>query len=329
MTITKSLLSRRGFAALAGATFLAVSMPGASFAADVTIPIIVKDTTSFYWQIVLAGARAAGKDLGVNVSELGAQAESDINGQITILENAVASAPAAVVISPSEFKALGKPVDEAAKSVPIIGIDSGADSKAFTSFLTTDNTQGGRIAADGLAAAIKEATGKEEGDIAIITSLPGVGSLDQRHNGFVEQITAKYPGLKVVADKYADGQATTGLNMMTDLITANPNLVGVFASNLIMAQGVGQAIAENKLGDKIKVIGFDSDEKTVGFLKEGVLAGLVVQDPYRMGYDGIKTALAASKKEKVEANVDTGANLVTKANMAEPKIDALLNPQVN
>ena len=213
--------------------------------------------------------------------------------------------------------------------MPIIGIDSGADSKAFTSFLTTDNTQGGRIAADGLAAAIKEATGKEEGDIAIITSLPGVGSLDQRHNGFVEQITAKYPGLKVVADKYADGQATTGLNMMTDLITANPNLVGVFASNLIMAQGVGQAIAENKLGDKIKVIGFDSDEKTVGFLKEGVLAGLVVQDPYRMGYDGIKTALAASKKEKVEANVDTGANLVTKANMADPKIDALLNPKVN
>jgi ribose transport system substrate-binding protein len=329
MTLMKNILSRRAFTSLAGAAVFATMMPMASFAQDVTIPIIVKDTTSFYWQIVLAGARAAGKDLGVNVPELGAQSESDINGQITILENAVAGAPAAVVISPTEFKALGKPIDEAAKTVPIIGIDSGADSKAFTSFLTTDNTQGGRIAADGLAAAIKEATGKEEGEIAIITSLPGVGSLDQRHEGFVEVITAKYPGLKVVADKYADGQATTGLNMMTDLITANPNLVGVFASNLIMAQGVGQAIAENKLGDKIKVIGFDSDEKTVGFLKEGVLAGLVVQDPYRMGYDGIKTALAASKKEKVEANVDTGANLVTKANMADPKIDALLNPKVN
>jgi ribose transport system substrate-binding protein len=329
MTMMKNILSRRAFTSLAGAAVFATMMPMTSFAQDVTIPIIVKDTTSFYWQIVLAGARAAGKDLGVNVPELGAQSESDINGQISILENAVAGAPAAVVISPTEFKALGKPIDEAAKAVPIIGIDSGADSKAFTSFLTTDNVQGGRIAAEGLAAAIKEATGKEEGEIAIITSLPGVGSLDQRHEGFVEVIGAKYPGLKIVADKYADGQATTGLNMMTDLITANPNLVGVFASNLIMAQGVGQAIAENKLGDKIKVIGFDSDEKTVGFLKEGVLAGLVVQDPYRMGYDGIKTALAASKKEKVEANVDTGANLVTKANMADPKIDALLNPKVN
>ena len=329
MRITRSLLSRRAFTALAGAAMLAAASPVASMAQDVTIPIIVKDTTSFYWQIVLAGARAAGKDLGVNVPELGAQSESDINGQITILENAVAGAPAAVVISPTEFKALGKPVDEAAKSVPIIGIDSGADSKAFTSFLTTDNVQGGRIAADGLAAAIKEMSGKEEGEIAIITSLPGVGSLDQRRDGFLDQVATKYPGLKIVADKYADGQATTGLNMMTDLITANPNLVGVFASNLIMAQGVGQAIAENKLGDKIKVIGFDSDDKTVGFLKEGVLAGLVVQDPYRMGYVGVKTALAVSKGEKVEEFVDTGANLVTQANMADPKIDALLNPKVD
>ncbi|MGO4565932.1 ABC transporter substrate-binding protein [Rhizobium sp. 2YAF20] len=328
MTMFKSILSRRTFTALAGVAMLAAVTPVPSYAADVTIPIIVKDTTSFYWQIVLAGARAAGKDLGVKVPELGAQSESDINGQISILENAVAGKPAAVVISPTEFKALGKPVDEAAKSVPVIGIDSGADSKAFTSFLTTDNVQGGRIAADGLAAAIKTATGKDSGDIAIITSLPGVGSLDQRRQGFLDQIKTKYPNLKVIADKYADGQATTGLNMMTDLITANPTLVGVFASNLIMAQGVGQAIAENKLGDKIKVIGFDSDDKTVGFLKEGALAGLVVQDPYRMGYDGIKTALAASKKEKVAANVDTGANLVTKANMSDPKIDALINPKV-
>ncbi|KAA0691415.1 ABC transporter substrate-binding protein [Neorhizobium sp. P12A] len=328
MNIAKSILSRRTFAGLAGAAMLATMMPVSSYAADVTIPIIVKDTTSFYWQIVLAGARQAGKDLGVKVPELGAQSESDINGQISILENAVAGKPAAVVISPTEFKALGKPVDEAAKSVPVIGIDSAADSKSFKSFLTTDNVQGGRIAADGLAAAVKAATGKEEGEIAVITSLPGVGSLDQRHQGFMEEIKAKYPGFKVVADKYADGQATTGLNMMTDLITANPNLVGVFASNLIMAQGVGQAIAENKLGDKIKVIGFDSDDKTIGFLKNGALAGLVVQDPYRMGYDGVKTALAVSKGESVQANVDTGANLVTKANMSDPKIDALINPKV-
>ncbi len=313
--------------ATAIASIAALSAP--VFAADApTIPIIVKDTTSFYWQIVLAGARKAGKDLGVNVPELGAQSESDINGQISILENAVAGKPAAVVISPTEFKALGKPIDEAAKKTKIIGIDSGADSKAFTSFLTTDNVAGGRIAADGLAEAITAKYGKAEGDVALITSLPGVGSLDQRAKGFKEQLAAKYPGLKLVADKVADGQATTGLNIMTDLITANPNLRGVFASNLIMAQGAGQAIAENKKADTIKVIGFDSDDKLVKFLGDGTLYALVVQDPYRMGYDGIKTALAASKGEKVDANVDTGANLITKANMGGEKQSALLNPKV-
>ena len=88
-----------------------------------TIPVIVKDTTSFYWQIVLAGARAAGKELNVNVPELGAQSEGDIAGQISILENAVAGKPAAIVISPTQFSGLGKPIDQAAKSTKVIGID--------------------------------------------------------------------------------------------------------------------------------------------------------------------------------------------------------------
>src|SRR5580658_2418836 len=315
------------------ALFTALSTVGVvqtASAADAkpTIPIIVKDTTSNYWQIVLAGARKAGKDLNINVPELGAQSPSDINGQISILENAVSEKPAAIVIAPTQKVALGKPIDEAAKKVKIIGIDSSADSKAFTSFLTTDNVQGGRIGADGLAAAIAAKYGKAEGDVALITSIPGVGSLDARAKGFKEQLAAKYPGLKLVADKVADGQATTGLNIMTDLITANPNLRGVFASNLIMAQGAGQAIAESKKADTIKLIGFDSDDKLIGFLKDGTIYALVVQDPYRMGYDGIKTALGVSKGEKVAKDVDTGANLVTKANMDGEKQHALLFPNV-
>lgn len=321
-------LGRRAVLGLSAIALVAGMSGMPAFAQDVTIPIIVKDTTSFYWQIVLAGARAAGKDLGVNVPELGAQAETDINGQISILENAVAGKPAAVVIAPTEKSALGAPITEAAKSVPIVGIDSSADSDAFTSFLTTDNVQGGRIAADGLAAAIMAATGKAEGEVALITSVPNAGSLEERRKGFTEQLAAKYPGLKLVADKYADGQAATGLNITTDLLTANPKLVGIFASNLIMAQGAGQAIAENKVAGKVALIGFDNDDKLVGFLKDGTISALVVQDPYRMGYDGVKTALAASKKEKVEANVDTGANLITKANMGSERNVALLNPKV-
>ncbi|MDR3373284.1 MAG: ABC transporter substrate-binding protein [Ancalomicrobiaceae bacterium] len=318
----KKLLIAAGVAA--GLAFAPIT----TASAETVIPVIVKDTTSFYWQIVLAGARKAGKDLGVSVPELGAQSESDINGQISILENAVAGKPAAIVIAPTQKAALGKPIDEAAKSVPIIGVDSAADSKAFTSFLTTDNVQGGRIAADGLAAAIAAKYGKAEGEVALVTHLPGVGSLDERAKGFKEQLAAKYPGLKLVEDKISDGTANGGLNIVADLLTARPNLRGIFASNLIQAQGAIQAVAEAKAQDKVKLVGFDSDDKLVKALKDGVLAATVVQDPFRMGYDGVKTALAASKKEKVEAFVDTGANLITGANINEPRSQELLNPKV-
>src|SRR6202030_3837175 len=136
-----------------------------------TIPVIVKDTTSVYWQTVLAGARKAGLDLGVDVLALGPQSESDAIGQIGILEKAVASNPASIVIAPAQFAALGKPIDVAAKKIKIIGIDSAADTKAMTSLLATDNVNAGRVAADALAAAITTSYADTEGDIVIITSI--------------------------------------------------------------------------------------------------------------------------------------------------------------
>src|ERR1700729_3524686 len=150
-----------------------------------TIPVIVKDLTSPYWRAVLAGARKAGQDLGVNVVGLGT---SDANGQIGILAKAVATNPAAIVIAPADFAALGKPIDEAAKEVKIIGIESTADTKAMTSFLATDNLNAGRVAADALALAITKSYADTEGDVAIITAMPGIASLDQRAKGFREVV---------------------------------------------------------------------------------------------------------------------------------------------
>jgi ribose transport system substrate-binding protein len=127
--MTARTISRRALLQIS-ALALTVSMVGIApaLADETTIAVIVKDTTSFYFQIVLAGARQAGKDLGVKVAELGTQSEADVNGQIAVLENAVAAKPAAVVIAPVDFKALGPPIDAAAKVVPVIGIDSSADS---------------------------------------------------------------------------------------------------------------------------------------------------------------------------------------------------------
>jgi ribose transport system substrate-binding protein len=293
-----------------------------------TVAIIVKDTTLPYWQTVLAGARKAGQDLGVNIVELGAKSESDVNGQIGILETAVASNPAAIVIAPAQFAALGRPIDEAAKKVKIIGIESPADTKAMTSLIATDNVKAGRIAAEALAAAITKTYGDTEGNVVIITSMPGVASLDQRAKGFREVLAAKYRALDIVADKVADGKPTTTMGIMKGLIAGTPDLRGVFVSDPIMTQAVGQAVAESTSGDKINVVGAGSDEKLAKLLQNDTIAGLVVEDPFRMGYDGVKTALAASKGEQVAANVETGAFLVTKANMSSVRSQELLNPKV-
>ena len=171
-------ITRRGLMAIAAASMLAGAAP-AAFAQDVTIPIIVKDTTSFYWQIVLAGARAGRQ--GSRRQRAGTRRAVRIRHQRPdlILENAVSGNPAAIVISPTEFKALGKPINEAAKSVKIIGIDSGADSKAFTSFLTTDNVRAAGSPPTRWPRPSPRNTARPKA-MSPHHRLPGVGSLDQR-----------------------------------------------------------------------------------------------------------------------------------------------------
>ena len=293
-----------------------------------TISIIVKDTTAVYWQTVLAGARKAGQDLGVNVTELGAQSGSDVAGQIIILERAAASNPAAIIIAPAQFTPLGKPIDTAAKTVKIIGIDSAADTSALTSFLATDAVRAGRIAADLLADAITKTYADTEGDVAIISALPVSTSADQSVKGFREQVAKKYRALNVLPDKVADAQAATGLTIMKDLVNADRDLRGVFVSNTIMADGASQVVYNKSSGDRINYVVFGSDDKLVKSLQGGTIDALIVKDPFRMGYDAVKTALAVSKGENVPATIDTGANVITKATMNSARSQELLNPKL-
>jgi len=293
-----------------------------------TIPVIVKDMTSPYWRAVLAGARKAGQDLGVNVVELAAQSESDVSGQISILEKGVGSNPAAIVIAPAQFAALGKPIDEAAKKIKIIGIDSAADTKAMTSLLATDNVNAGRIAADALAVAITKSYADTEGDVAIIGSKPGVASLDQRTEGFRDVLAAKYRALAIVADKVADGDPARIREIMKDVIAGDDDLRGVFVSDPTAALAVAQVVSEKTTGDLINIVAVGSDDKLVELLQAGLIAGIVVEDPFGMGYDGVKIALAASKGEEVSAHIDTGAMLITKANVGSVKAHELPSSEV-
>src|SRR6201982_3834822 len=293
-----------------------------------TIPVIVKDLNSPYWQAVLAGARKAGAELGVNVVGLGAQSESDVNGQIGVLEKTVATDPAAIVIAPAQFAALGKPIDEAAKKTKVIGIDSSADTKAMTSLLAIDSLRAGGIAADTLVTAIQKTYADAEGDVVIITSTPGVPSFDQRAKGFKDAVAAKYGAINVAAEKAADGKPAAAIGIMKEFIASMEDLRGVFVSDPVMTQAVGQAVAEKTTKDKIHIIGFGSDEKLVKFLQDNVITGLIVEDPFRMGYDGVKTGFAAAQGEKVPAKIVMEATLITKANLSSARAQELLKPNV-
>ena len=260
----------------------AFGAPG--YAADQPmIPVIVKDTTSSYWQIVFAGARQAGKDLGVKVPELGAQSESDINGEITILENAVAEKPAAVVIAPTQFKALGKPIDEAAKKVPIIGIDSAADSKAFTSFLTTDNVQGGRIAADGMAAGdqgqIRQGRGRSRAHHPSARRRLARGAQQGLQGRARREISRPEAGRRQGLRRQRHDRPQH--HDRPD--HRQPEPARRVRRQPDQGQGASQAIAENKKADTIKLVGFDADDKLIGFLKDGTIAALVAAGPLSHG----------------------------------------------
>ncbi|MFY9898803.1 MAG: substrate-binding domain-containing protein [Xanthobacteraceae bacterium] len=288
-----------------------------------TISVIVKDTTSVYWQTVLAGARKAGQDLGANVAALGAQTETDVPGQIDLLKKAADSHPAAIVIAPAQSGALGTPIEEASKLVKIIvAIDSTTNTKALTSSVTTDEVQAGRVAADTLAEAITKTYADTEGDVAIITASPGASVV-----GFREQVGKKYRALNVLPDQVAESQAANGASIIKDLVAGDRDLRGVFVSNALLAEGASQ-VAYNKSGDSIQYVVLGADDKLLKSVQDGTVAALLVRDPFRIGYEGVKTALAAAKGEQVPAAIAIGTSVIAKANMNSARSQQLRNPKI-
>jgi ribose transport system substrate-binding protein len=310
-------------ALMAGAAMFALAVATPAHAAD-SIAVIVKATTSEYWQWVFKGAEAAGKELGVKVEELGSP-KDDAAAQISILEGAAGKKPAAIVISPTIFEALGAPIEAVtAAGIPVIMIDSGAKTDKYASFLTTNNEAGGKAAADAMAQCIKERTGKAAGKVAFITAMAGHESLDSRDKGFKDGV-ASYPGLKIVGNRVANNEEAQGMSLTADMLTKDSDLAGVFADNAQMGTGAGAAIVEKKLGSKFCLVAFDADAGELEHLKDGSIYALIIQDPYMMGFAGVWYGYAAAHGARLPKFVDTGVGAVTKANMTDPAFAGLLD----
>jgi ribose transport system substrate-binding protein len=287
------------------------------------IAVIVKTGNSSFWQNVQTGCFDAQKALKaqspkLSVTFLGPQSESNVAEEINIVESAIDRSVKAIVLAPSDVAALVPVVKKAkAAGIPVVIIDSllSGDPSNYVSFLSTDNDAAGRACAKELIARVKEDTGSDSGKIAVMSYVAGVGSEIGRVGGFKDYI-AKNSHLQIVTTQYSNADMPTALNQTTNVLTANPDLVGIFGANEPTAVGMGRAIAQAGLAGKIVAIGFDGNSALQNFIKDGTLQAICVQSSYNMGYQGVMTAYdAAIAKKKVPAKVDTGFLIVTKDNI--------------
>lgn len=286
------------------------------------ISLIVKSVDSEYWLAVKEGAEKAAKEEGVELVFQGPPTETDINEQLTLVQNAVTRQADAIVLAASDSKALAPAAEQADKvNIPVIAIDSGVESDKIKSFIATDNVQAGEKAADTLAGMI----GKK-GDVAIINFVPGAATAMDREQGF-KKGSNKYPDMKTITTQYSQSDKARALSITTDILTAHPNVSGFFATNNRSALGAAQAIQQKGLKGKVNLVAFDADPDEIAALKKGLIQALVVQDPYKMGYLGVKNAVAATQGKKVKKRIDTGVTVVTKGNLHRERIQKLLNPE--
>ena len=284
------------------------------------IAVIPKGVSHFFWKSVEAGALAAGKEFGVEIRWKGPAQETDYTAQINIVEDSINSRVDGIVLAPSHGDSLVSVVLKAQKeNIPVTIFDSGISTDQYLAYVATDNRQGGVVGAERLA----EKLGGS-GEVAILGTKRGSVSTDQRETGFQETIKQKFPGIQIVQFLYGEADRAKSLDRALDILTAHPNLKGIFASNESSSVGAVQAIKQKGLAGKVILVGFDSSPNLIEDLKAGALDSLVLQNPYKMGYQGVKTIVDKLNGREPVKLQDTGVKLLTKENLETPEMQQLI-----
>ncbi|HVT13012.1 MAG TPA: substrate-binding domain-containing protein [Fimbriimonadaceae bacterium] len=302
---------------------------GGTSASDITIAVIPKGSTHDYWKHVKMGADQAASELGVKVDFEGPEKEDDKQSQINMVENMISKKVKGIVLAPLDNKALVKPIEEAAAAnIPVVIIDSGVDTKKILAMVSTDNYKGGQVDADEL---IRLLNGK--GNIAVLRYEKGSASTDAREKGFEDEIKAKAPNIKIVSDTTEAGATRDSAQRAAENMLAafrkpdgSLGLDGIFCPNESSTFGMMKVLEENKWAGKVKFVGFDAAPELVDGLNKGEIDALVVQNPVKMGHDGVKVLVDYIKNGTKPQDEDTGATLVTKAKLSDPEIAKLVAP---
>jgi len=293
---------------------------------DLTLAVIPKGTTHVFWKSVEAGAKRAGTEQGVEIIWKGPLKENDRAHQIQVVQQFISQGVDGIVLAPLDLRALVAPVRQATgRGIPVVIMDSSLEGEPgtdFLSFVATDNTSGGRLGGEHLL----ELLGGN-GRVVLLRYLVGSASTAAREEGFLE-IMRESDGIEVLVDnRYAGptaGEAKTqSLNMFDQVRRAE----GIFCSNEPSTYGMLLALRQEGLAGQIRFVGFDASPPLVQALEAGEIDALVVQNPDRMGYEAVTTLVRHLRGESVPPVVDTGVALVTRENLNEPAIQALINPE--
>ncbi len=311
-----------------GPTSQAAPAPGGK---TLQIAVIPKGTTHEYWKSVHAGANKAQQELTqagtpINILWKGSVREDDRNGQIDVVETFLAQQVDGIVLAPLDSQALVRPVQDAVKQkVPVVIIDSGLNGSDYTSMAATDNEKGGLLGGQQLA---KLMGGK--GRVLLLPYAQGSASTEGREKGFMEAMKQN-PGITVLSGNQYGGPTTdTAYKTSQNLLARYGSQTdGVFASNETNTRGMRLALKDAGLLGKVKFVGFDASADLVQALQAKEIQALVVQDPFKMGYVGVKTLVQVIQGQKVPKSIDTGVTLVTLDNLNTPDVKTLLNPPLD
>ena len=295
-----------------------------------TIAVIPKGTSHVFWQSIHAGARRAGSELGVEIVWRGPLREDERESQIAEVENAVSRRVSGIVLAPLDDAALVSPVSSAQRGgIPVVIIDSGLKSDDYVSFVATDNEVGGRLGGEELA---KVLGGK--GKVVLLRYAEGSESTIRREAGFLGAMKA-HAGIEMASDNQyggadVEGAYKKGETLLSRFKNADGSLSidGIFCPNESTTFAMMRVLQDNGWAGKVHFVGFDASDNLVKGLREGHIDGLVVQDPVRMGYLGVKTLVSHIKGEKVERRIDTGVRVITRDTMEQPEMKELLSPDL-
>lgn len=272
----------------------------------ISIAIVPKALTGEYWARCKRGAMKAQEEFGVHVDFVGPPSEVDVDKQVEIVENLISRGVDGIGISPCDGDALVPVIEKAmAEGIPVVTVDSDANTDKKLSYIGTDNRKAGRVAGEQIA---KLLNGK--GKVLIITGVPGAQNLMERVAGFKEVI-AKYPKIKIVSEQACQSDQVIALNIAENALTADRDLAGIFGVNAFGAPGAAQAVESRGLAGKVKIVGFDAMPDTLKFCADGVVQAIVEQRPYKMGYLAVKLLKEAIEGKRIPRVVDTGVDVIT------------------